>query len=273
MAATFVLTAVITVVAASDSVIAQTVLRNGIAAGDRSGLELQRPPAPGARRLPVHPRPAAGTTTPRDPRASSAKSVDADHLWFWAGQGVRLADAAPGRWRTALDALTRHRRTHGALHSADTIGALAADWRAAAVRAADRHRVSVALLLAVMAVESGGRPDARSSKGAMGLMQLVPATARRFGVVDPMDPEQNIAGGAAYLDWLLGHFAGDPLLALAAYNAGEGAVARHGGVPPYPETRRFVVKVLDALVASETACGARPTSPRSPCPGLGLSSL
>ena len=80
-------------------------------------------------------------------------------------------------------------------------------------------------------------------------MQLIPATARRFNVKDAYDPSQNIAGGAAYLNWLLKEFNGDVLLALAGYNAGEGAVRKHKGVPPYKETRDYVVKVLDAIVA------------------------
>ncbi|MFC3118519.1 lytic transglycosylase domain-containing protein [Jhaorihella thermophila] len=83
-------------------------------------------------------------------------------------------------------------------------------------------RVSPALALAVIAVESSGRADAVSRAGAEGLMQLMPDTADRFGVADSRKPEQNIAGGVKYLDWLLGEFGGDPILALAGYNAGEG---------------------------------------------------
>ena len=93
---------------------------------------------------------------------------------------------------------------------------------------------------AVILAESAGRQWATSPKGAMGLMQLLPATARRFGVADPFDPAQNVAGGTRYLRWLLDRFGGDVTLALAGYNAGEGAVERHGGVPPYRETRNYV---------------------------------
>ena len=75
-------------------------------------------------------------------------------------------------------------------------------------------------------------------------MQLLPTTAKRFGVKNPWDPEQNIKGGMAYLQWLLDYFGGDVRLALAAYNAGERAVERHGGIPPYEETRAYVAKVL-----------------------------
>ncbi|MDP5360355.1 MAG: lytic transglycosylase domain-containing protein, partial [Paracoccaceae bacterium] len=94
-------------------------------------------------------------------------------------------------------------------------------------------RVSPALVLAVIAVESAGRTQAVSSAGAEGLMQLMPDTATRFGVTNSMDPAENIKGGVAYLAWLLDHFGNDPLLALAGYNAGEGNVRRYDGVPPF----------------------------------------
>ncbi len=109
--------------------------------------------------------------------------------------------------------------------------------------AAARHGLDPALVLRVIQVESGFRKDAVSPKGAMGLMQLMPATARRFGVADPFDPAQNLRGGCRYLAWLLRRYRGDVELALAAYNAGEGAVDRHGGVPPFPETRAYVAKI------------------------------
>jgi soluble lytic murein transglycosylase-like protein len=118
--------------------------------------------------------------------------------------------------------------------------------------------VSPAMVLAVMAVESAGRAEAVSSAGAQGLMQLIPATAERFGVTDPFDPSQNIAGGVAYLDWLLAEFGGDPLLALAGYNAGEGAVRNSGGVPPYAETRDYVPKVLATWMMARTLCRTPP---------------
>lgn len=104
------------------------------------------------------------------------------------------------------------------------------------------------LLHAVIAVESAFDVRAVSPKGAQGLMQLMPATARRFGVADPFDARQNIAGGAAYLKWLLQRFDGDLALALAAYNAGEDAVIRAGfRVPPFAETRAYVPRVLAQL--------------------------
>lgn len=109
---------------------------------------------------------------------------------------------------------------------------------------APAYGLDASLVLAVIQTESGFRPDAQSPKNAQGLMQLLPATAKRFGVEDPKDPEQNLKGGMAYLQWLLAHFQGDLSLALAAYNAGEGAVERYGGIPPYRETRGYVEKIL-----------------------------
>lgn len=100
------------------------------------------------------------------------------------------------------------------------------------------------LVQAVMQVESGYNPKALSNKGAIGLMQLMPGTASELGVDDPWNPEGNVAGGTAYLRRLLDTFSGDLELALAAYNAGPGAVLRHAGVPPYAETRTYVRKIL-----------------------------
>lgn len=99
------------------------------------------------------------------------------------------------------------------------------------------------LVLAVIAVESGYRVDVVSHKNAMGLMQLIPETAERFGVTKPFDPEQNLRGGMKYLRWLLAYFEGNVSLALAGYNAGEGAVVQYKGIPPYRETQDYVEKV------------------------------
>lgn len=103
------------------------------------------------------------------------------------------------------------------------------------------------LVLAVVEAESGFNSRAKSPKNAQGLMQLIPATASRFGVKDVWDPEQNLRGGMAYLRWLLDHFDGDVKLALAGYNAGENAVERHGGIPPYNETQNYVKKIIGRI--------------------------
>jgi transglycosylase-like protein with SLT domain len=111
--------------------------------------------------------------------------------------------------------------------------------------AAEKYGLDARLLTAVIQVESNFMHRARSPKGAMGLMQLMPATARQYAVDDPFDPSANIEAGARHLKSLLDRF--DLRLALAAYNAGEGAVTRYGGVPPYPETREYVKRVLGLL--------------------------
>ena len=111
-------------------------------------------------------------------------------------------------------------------------------------RTARRHAVDAAFVKAVMHAESGFNPRATSHKGASGLMQLMPATAARFGVRDIYDPGQNVRGGVCYLKYLLARFDNDHRLAAAAYNAGENAVKRYRGVPPYSETRAYVRKVL-----------------------------
>jgi hypothetical protein len=119
------------------------------------------------------------------------------------------------------------------------------DLRALAVSTARRHGLDPELVLAVVSVESAFRPGAVSAKGAQGLMQLMPRTAESLGVEDAFDPEQNLDGGTRHLGFLLSLYEGDVERALAAYNAGEGAVARHGGVPPYRETREYVKRVLE----------------------------
>lgn len=109
--------------------------------------------------------------------------------------------------------------------------------------AAREFGVDRALVRAIIHAESAFRPNAVSNKGAQGLMQLIPATAERFSVSDVFDAAQNIRGGTRYLSWLLRRFNDDTTLAAAAYNAGEGAVDRYKGVPPYPETQRYVERV------------------------------
>lgn len=116
-------------------------------------------------------------------------------------------------------------------------------YQAEIAEAARRHGVDEAVIRAIMHAESAYNPNALSRAGAQGLMQLMPATARRFGVTNAFDPRQNIDGGVRYLAWLLRRFNGDLTLASAGYNAGEGAVDKHKGVPPYNETRRYVERV------------------------------
>lgn len=106
------------------------------------------------------------------------------------------------------------------------------------------YRVDPNLVLAIISVESAFNSRAVSPKNAQGLMQLIPATAQRFQVKDSFDPEENIKGGLAYLRWLLAYFRGNVTWVVAAYNAGEGAVEKYRGIPPYPETVKYVDKIL-----------------------------
>ena len=117
--------------------------------------------------------------------------------------------------------------------------------------AARRHGLDPALVLAVVSVESGFRPAAVSPKGAQGLMQLMPRTAASLGVEDAFDPEQNLDAGVRHLEALVRQYGGDLTRALAAYNAGQGAVSRYGGVPPYSETRAYVRRVLERYRAKK----------------------
>ena len=127
----------------------------------------------------------------------------------------------------------------------DGIGAGNTSYDPMIQNASGRHGVDARLVKAVIQVESGFQPRARSSKGAMGLMQLMPGTARQYQARNPYDPESNIQAGTRYLSKLLGEF--ELPLALAAYNAGEGAVRRFGGIPPYAETQAYVARILGLI--------------------------
>jgi hypothetical protein len=121
-------------------------------------------------------------------------------------------------------------------------------WEPVVAPIAARYNLDTELVLRIIEAESGGDPRAVSPKGAMGLMQLMPETARALGVSDPFDPMQNIEGGVRYLSHLLRRF-GDLRLALAAYNAGPGRVLQYGGVPPFPETQRYIERIFGVGVS------------------------
>ncbi len=232
--------------------------------GNGPRITVQIDPEEQARRLaprPKLPQAAPLAAVPPDGPALSPGSLS----WYWervpwqraasAGRfdlAIRALDTGPGGTaigRPRMQPLQRIAELHGRDILRATVGT----------------SVSPALVLAVISVESAGRQRAVSHAGAQGLMQLIPATAQRFGVTDSFDPAQNIRGGVAYLDWLMRHFDRDVVLALAGYNAGEGAVGRAGGVPPYAETRDYVPKVLAAWTVARGLCTEPPQLPSDPC--------
>ena len=133
---------------------------------------------------------------------------------------------------------------------------------------APQYGVHPGLAYAVIRAESNFNPQAVSQKNALGLMQLIPETAARFNVTQPLDPEQNIRGGLAYLRWLLAYFKGDVPLAVAAYNAGEGAVDRYKGVPPFPETQGYVKRIQEVFKLPFHPFDARITAPSPELPRI-----
>ena len=245
-------------------------------------VETQAAPAertPAFRRIAA---PAAGHTGPRisiqiepgdnfmvpDPNAPEAPQVPeiiaelpagAAAAWFWSRIDPSLPADATRYWATeALLAASPPEEAQSVTPRLAHVATIARDHGRDLLGATVGTQVSPAFALAVIAVESAGRIDAVSHAGAQGLMQLIPATADRFGVADPFDPAENIRGGVAYLDWLMTEFERDPVLVLAAYNAGEGAVRRSGGVPDYEETRNYVPKVLAAWQVARSLCMSPP---------------
>jgi soluble lytic murein transglycosylase-like protein len=128
---------------------------------------------------------------------------------------------------------------------------------------APKYQLDPKLVTAVMSVESNFNAFALSPKNAMGLMQLMPDTAKRFGVRKPFDAQDNMQGGMAYLRWLLAYFEGDLVLVAAGYNAGEGAVEKHKGVPPFAETQDYVRRVLERVGTAQHPFNAKVTTPSS----------
>lgn len=217
----------------------------------------------------TEPPPAPVKRTPRpDAGAGEAASVDlavaavpgsGGFDWYWNAVSPSIASAGGGRFLAAVEALGKAPAGQGiGAPRLQNLQAIADAHGKEILRATTGTRISPALVLAVIAVESGGDAAAVSGAGAIGLMQLMPDTAARFGVTEATDPAQSIKGGVAYLDWLMGEFGGDAVLALAGYNAGEGAVRRNGGVPPFAETRGYVPKVLAAWQVARGLCVTPP---------------
>lgn len=219
--------------------------------GTRNRINIQIEPQPVTVAQPV---PEADAETPDNPAASPASP--GQYTWFWDMVSPDAAQSGPGRLEQALNALNA---TGGvgtprlqALHK------IARENAIPILTSTVGTNVSPALVLAVISVESAGKADAVSSAGAQGLMQLMPGTADRFGVEDALEAADNISGGVAYLNWLMKKFDGDPILVLAGYNAGEGSVQTHGGVPPFAETRDYVPKVLAAFQVARGLCQTPP---------------
>ncbi|WP_254216444.1 lytic transglycosylase domain-containing protein [Tabrizicola sp. TH137] len=210
---------------------------------------------------PLPPVGVAAADRPQGPVPGAASTYG----WFWDLVPPGM-DQAAGRFDAAMAALAQGPQGKSVTAPRlQQMQKMADDHGTALLMATVGTEVSPALALAVMAVESAGRADAVSSAGAQGLMQLIPATAERFGVRDALDPEENIRGGIAYLDWLMKEFDRDPILVLAAYNAGEGAVRANRGVPPYAETRDYVPKVLAAWQVAQGLCATPPVVVSDPC--------
>ena len=226
------------------------------------------PAVPGQPRItvqidPTAPRldPILAPDPPNAPAGSgpSAPAVTGAVDWFWAEVSPALQAGGVGRFDQALRTLAMPPVGEGiAAPRLQTLQTIADRYGVEILTQTVGTQISPALILAIISVESAGRHDAVSHAGAQGLMQLMPATAARFGVGDSFDTAQNIRGGVAYLDWLRGEFGGDPILMLAGYNAGEGNVKRHGGVPPFAETRAYVPKVLAAWQVARGLCRTRP---------------
>ncbi|MFT4960005.1 MAG: hypothetical protein ACI92Z_001082 [Paracoccaceae bacterium] len=194
---------------------------------------------------------------PQPAEVTSDRSVvDSQYSWFWEKISPDMAQSGPGRLSVALDVLSGSGKV--AAPRLQTMLEIANARGIPILLSTIDTQVSPALVLAVIAVESAGKADAVSSAGAKGLMQLMPATAERFGVTDALVAADNIAGGVRYLDWLMQKFDNDPILVLAGYNAGEGSVRKHDGVPPYPETRDYVPKVLAAFQVAKGLCATPP---------------
>jgi soluble lytic murein transglycosylase-like protein len=168
-----------------------------------------------------------------------------------SGAAMRAARSAASEVNTYLDGRTHGDSGQTASYQHLNVGFTQADIDAAIDEAAKRHNVDPNLVRSVVKVESNFNPNAVSRKGAMGLMQLMPATARSLNVSNPFDPQQNVDAGVRHLRKLLDSYGGDVRLSLAAYNAGAGAVAKSAGVPRFGETRNYVRRITQLYAGAE----------------------
>ena len=231
-------------------------------------ITVQIDPAEQARALAalpkIDPRPARSEDQPAA-QPDLPAPAPSSYAWYWDTVPTAI-NAVDGRFTLAMATLSQGPGGKSvAAPRLQHMQEIAESYGTDILTATIGTNVSPALVLAVIGIESAGKSDALSSAGAQGLMQLIPATAERFGVTDSTDSTQNIKGGVAYLDWLMDHFNNDPLMVLAAYNAGEGAVDANSGVPPYPETRDYVPKVLAAWQVAQGLCLSPPELVSDPC--------
>ncbi len=216
------------------------------------------PPAPDAKnRIGIQIAPDAPTSNAVVPASPQAR-VTNTASWFWSEVSPKLSNSSSARLERAVARLSAAPDGEAPEPRLQDLKTLAERHNTDILLATIGTSVSPALALAIISVESGGQTAVESSAGAVGLMQLMPATAERFGVVDRTNAGQNIDGGVKYLDFLMAEFERDPIFVMAAYNAGEGAVRKYGGVPDYAETRAYVPKVLAAWKVARGLCVTPP---------------
>lgn len=226
---------------------------------DFSAKRVKAPPKGQAPRIDVQISGQGNAVADVSGAADAPSPAAGSYAWFWQQISPRLQDSGGGRLGPALVQLANAPDTAGLVTPRlQDLLHIAQSHNRAILGATIGTRVSPALVLAVIAVESAGRAEAKSDAGAMGLMQLMPATAAQFGVTDPFDAAHNIQGGVAYLDLLMRRFDSDPILVLAAYNAGETAVQSARGVPDTPQVRAYVPRVLAAYSVARGLCRTPP---------------
>lgn len=246
------------------------------------GLRATGPSRPGLR--PAGTRPTPARTTPQNAFAQALAQANTQNQLFrnqlsMTGNTPAASPTLPYAQQNGLPvelqatlALSERSESNGSLFSsqvaapAAAVLALPGGFGPMVDQAAKKYGVDPALIAAVMETESKFNPDAVSGAGARGLMQLMPATARGLGVTDASDPLQNVLGGAKLLGQLSQKYNGNLELTLAAYNAGSGAVDKHGGIPPYAETRKYVPLVMAAYERFKAQAGAPGTAA---APGTG----
>ncbi len=225
-------------------------------AGSKNRINVQIDPTEPVYAAPAKPAKPASDVAEGTEGTEDTEQPIGRYAWFWEKVSPEITNSGPGRLRSALGVLNGSGKITAPRLQA--LQEIASAQGIPILLSTIGTNVSPALVLAVISVESNGKPDAVSGAGASGLMQLMPATATRFGVEDRLVAEDNIAGGVKYLDFLMQEFDSDPILVLAGYNAGEGSIRNYQGVPPYAETRDYVPKVLAAFQVARGLCTTPP---------------